>query len=66
MAEKRCLSCGKTDSDSLRILAAYLCGECESKLVRSDPAAADYRHWVAVCRRLWERGIPTELTKTKE
>jgi hypothetical protein len=63
MAEKLCLSCGKPDPEGLAILGAYLCLDCESKLMKSDPAAADYSHWMASCRKLWEnRNIKLEET----
>jgi hypothetical protein len=65
MAEKLCLSCGKSDPECLDIFGAYLCPECESRLVKSDPAAADYSHWMASCRKLWEN-LKTKFVETTE
>jgi DNA-directed RNA polymerase subunit RPC12/RpoP len=62
MAENLCLSCGKSDPDSLKILEMYLCGECESRLVKSRTDHADYRHWMASCRKLWEN-IETKVSE---
>jgi hypothetical protein len=65
MGENLCLSCGKADSEGLSILGAYLCGECESKLIKSTVATDDYQHWVTSCRKLWE-DIKTKLGEIKE
>jgi hypothetical protein len=66
MGEKLCLSCGKPDPGSLTILGMYLCPACERKLVNSTVAAADYRHWMASCRKLWENIETADLKKTKQ
>jgi hypothetical protein len=65
MAEDLCLSCGRPDPNSLKILGVYLCPECEKKMVQSTAAAADYQHWIASCRKVWE-SVAGEFQETPD
>lgn len=61
MEENLCLSCGKPNPDSLKIFEAYLCADCEAKLLESDVGKNDYPHWIESCRKLWEK-ISTKVS----